>query len=631
MSESAPGTPSKPPNSSDDVNRTVSIPGPQAPGTGGLPAPKSGSGKIDALPDLPNYQIEAKLGEGGMGAVYRARQRTLDRTVAIKVLPERLSSNSHYVARLNREARVLARLNHQNVITCYDMGEHQGALYVVMEFVEGENLGSLIEQRGSLPEKEALHYLKQAVHGLDHAQASGIIHRDIKPENMLLAKATVAGTTMRVQSGYTLKIADLGLATFTGESVEDTRLTVAGTSLGSPHYMSPEQTLGEADIDLRTDVYALGVTLFHMLTGRTPFNGPTVGALLARKLSEKIPDPRSIKPELAPELSLLIQKMTARGKNDRYATYGELLEDIEAVEQHRPLKAKPLPDDRAGLVLLPATLEAMKLKAPRAGAKAPMAPPGAGDWEAQTAGPPASKAPLLVIAALVLVAGAALAIMKFNAASPPAVSPSTPQTPTPKPVEPSPVVVAPPVALPPVMFDTVNLVDKQLFNEWVNKASEPNKFIPTDEGSFAIEATKGWAKAEHALPALSYNLSATIGTTIGGDAIEVQAGIGEKEYVAFGLRMKADEKEATAYFERRKTADDSRLQSLGTAEHLDPDAQQHFRLMMVDGEAACSLNNKKLGSARLNDTAIKPLLRIAVKNGIGSFQSLELSPATGSK
>jgi serine/threonine protein kinase len=628
-----PGPPSQPGKTAAQsrdkaTSETISI------GTGGLPAPVI-RGKEEPLPQLPNYEMEAKLGEGGMGAVYRARQRTLDRTVAIKVLPERLSSNGHYVARLNREARVLAKLNHQNVITCYDMGEHQGALYVVMEFVEGENLGSLIEQRGSLLEKEALHYLKQAIHGLDHAQALGIIHRDIKPENMLLAKAAVAGTTQRIQSGHTLKIADLGLATFTGESVEDTRLTAAGATLGSPHYMSPEQTIGEANIDLRTDIYALGVTLFHMLTGQTPFSGPTVGALLALKLSKKIPDPRSIKPELTPQLSLLIQKMTARDRNDRYTTYGELLEDIEALEQHRPLKATPLSDDRAGLVLLPATLDAMKMK-PAAGSSAPagtaMAPAGAGDWAGPAAGPP-SKTTAVVIVAILLAIGAVVGFLRFSGNE--SLSPAANPSPAPKPAEvppPPPVVVAPPVKpSPAATFETVNLIDKQLFKEWTPQPAAPNKLIITDEGAFAIEATKGWAKAEHSLPALDYNLSATLATTIGADAIEIQVGIGDKEYLAIGLRMKADEREATAYIERRKTADDSTLESLGKAEHLDADAQHHFRLGMIDGEATYSLNNKKLGATRLNDAALKPLLRIAVRNGIGSFHSLEISQAAGSK
>jgi serine/threonine-protein kinase len=579
---------------------------------------------------IPNYVIEKKLGEGGMGAVYRARQTALNRTVAVKVLPERLSSNQSYVARLNREAMVLAKLHHPNIIMCYDMGEHQGNRYVVMEYVEGENLGSLIEKRGALPEKEALFYLKQAVIGMDHALAAGIIHRDIKPENMLLSTPGKEGTITKIQAGHTLKIADLGLATFTGESTENTRLTAEGSTLGSPHYMSPEQTVGESNLDFRTDIYALGITLYHMVTGNIPFQAATVGAVLAKKLSERIPDPRKEHSQLSPGLSLMIQRMTAKDRNDRYASYADLLRDIEALEQGRAPAVTLLPDDRAGMILLPETVQKL----------------GATPRDGASQGPGKN---LLIAAAAVAVIVIALVLPGLLTSKPVA----TPPPPAPV-VSSSTKVETNTVAstgtgtgtaalntrtasgtgtdtsaTPPATFAPQYLVDEKIENFW-KKGGEGDIFWNDEDAAICLQAmTAAWVRAEHALPASDYQLHVKMDTTTGADAAEVQLGIGKKEYIAIGIRLLKDDAAMTAYIERRESGTDKLIEAFDKRGGLKN--KQEFFIRVSDRVVSCKLGKDFLGAPEIKDETVAPALRIATKKGIGRFFAIDVSPLTGGK
>ncbi|HYG74783.1 MAG TPA: serine/threonine-protein kinase [Planctomycetota bacterium] len=585
-----------------------------------------------ALATLPNYQIEKKLGEGGMGAVYKATQKNLQRTVAVKVLPQRLANNALYVARLNREAIVLAKISHPNVTGCYDLGEHQGMRYVVMEFVEGETLGELIEKRKIIHEREALHYLKQAVSGLDYANSLGIIHRDIKPDNMLLYKPRTTQTTVRMAAGYQLKIADLGLATFTTEEAENTRLTTEGSALGSPHYMSPEQTVGESDLDFRTDVYALGITMYHMVTGKTPFTAATVGAVLAKKLSETIPDPRTEHPELSPGVSLLIQKMTARKREDRYANYGDLLIDIENVENGRAMNAVPLPQEKAGLALLPDTVS--KLKKLTAGSGKP------GEQPAQS-GAKNNSALVLGAGIAVLIVGG-LALAAFVGKKPgqnsqivvvsTQTSPKPPaQTQNPVPVENPESKKAPPASSSET-FTTQLLIDKEKRSTagWTY-SGDPKDFI-FQEGSLFLQSLKGWNFAERQLPGSEYVLSLAVQTPMGGDNCELHLGISPAYYVACGIRLPADAKRVTAYVEKRDAKTHAVIEAFAKVDELSVDDPQSLRIQVWDGQATCFLNGKFMVSAEVEPEGAKSkLLRLAVKNGIAQYTMVEVSPRPASK
>jgi len=270
---------------------------------------------------VAGFELLEKLGEGGMGVVYKAKQLSLDRTVALKILPERLGRDREFVARFMREARIAARLDHVNIVRALDVGESGGVRYFAMEFVEGEDVGSMLDKKGRLSEDEAIHIIIQAARALEHAWQHQLIHRDIKPDNILVTKEGVA------------KVADLGLARSTDENT--TRMTVTGTAMGTPHYISPEQARGEADLDIRTDIYSLGVTFFHMLAGHPPFQGSTAAVVITRRLTEDPPWIRDVVPEVSEGTALVIRKMMARDREERYANPTELLHDLELIADNK--------------------------------------------------------------------------------------------------------------------------------------------------------------------------------------------------------------------------------------------------------------------------------------------------------
>ena len=260
-----------------------------------------------------NYQMLEKLGVGGMGVVYRARQLTMDRDVALKVLPPRLAKDRVFVERFLREARSAARLNHPNIVQGIDVGEAEGLYYFAMELVDGETLDTRLRRVGRLPEAEALRIARQVALALEHARSHDIIHRDVKPDNILLAKSGVA------------KLADLGLA----KGMSDTSVTQSTGPLGTPLYMSPEQARGEATLDTRSDIYSLGVTLYHAVVGAPPFTGPSATAVITKHLFEPPVPPRELVPELSEGLSSLLLRMLAKRRETRYQTPAEVLKDID--------------------------------------------------------------------------------------------------------------------------------------------------------------------------------------------------------------------------------------------------------------------------------------------------------------
>jgi serine/threonine-protein kinase len=293
-----------------------------------------GKGRTDLI---QGYEIISKLGQGGMGAVYKARQISMDRIVAIKVLLPSFAGEKNAVERFLREAKVIAHLSHPNLVSGIDAGYQNGIYYCVMEYVEGQTLSKLLEPGKPIDWKQAFTIARQVSLALAHAQERKIVHRDVKPENIILARSGVA------------KLMDLGLAKLAGGSAgpQNASLTGSGFLIGTPAYMSPEQAEGRADLDVRTDIYSLGLTLFEMLCGRRAFDGDTPMALLSKRLREKIPLERLAAAGVPDSAVAVVRKMTARDRQHRYGDAANLAADLEAVLAGRtaahaaPLPARP--------------------------------------------------------------------------------------------------------------------------------------------------------------------------------------------------------------------------------------------------------------------------------------------------
>jgi serine/threonine-protein kinase len=261
------------------------------------------------------YEILAELGKGAMGVVYKARHIFTDRLTALKILPLKLARDSHYLERFKREAIAAMRLQHENVVRAYDFGGSEEYYYLALEFVEGETLEKRLEREGRLSEEVALGTVRQIALALGEASKQGIVHRDVKPENILITKEGTA------------KLCDFGIVKLLDR--DEGAVTVAGTTVGTPFYIAPEQARGEEDLDTRTDLYALGITLFHLVTGRVPFTGKSQGAILVKHILEEVPDPRTVLPEVSEGCALIVRKLTRKKRDDRYPTPADLIGDID--------------------------------------------------------------------------------------------------------------------------------------------------------------------------------------------------------------------------------------------------------------------------------------------------------------
>ena len=264
---------------------------------------------------LRGCQIDRKLGEGGMGAVYHARQLSLDRSVAIKVLPPELTRNRNFIQRFEREAKSLARINHANILQIYDFGEDPqlGIYFMVIEYVDGWDLGEVLRRQPTLSQVETLDIIRQALLGLEQATEKGVIHRDIKPDNLMVATSGLC------------KVSDFGLAK---GSAGDSEVTSVGVRVGTPAFMSPEQCDG-VEVDTRSDVYNLGCTAFLMLTGRLPYDGETPFSIMLKHKVDPVPSVRSHRPELDPRIESLVRRMMAKRPDDRCHDLRELIDEAE--------------------------------------------------------------------------------------------------------------------------------------------------------------------------------------------------------------------------------------------------------------------------------------------------------------
>ncbi len=279
---------------------------------------------------IPGYEILGKIGQGAMGAVYKGRQVSMDRVVAIKILTGQYANDRSFIERFHREARAVAKLNHENIISGIDVGEAGGIHYFVMEFVDGVPVHSIMRREGRLAERRCLEIALQVAKALSHAHRHGIVHRDVKPENIMITADKVA------------KLCDLGLAK---QMKGDAGATMDGLSLGTPNYISPEQARGEELIDTRSDIYSLGASLYHMATGTTPFSGANPMVVMTKHVTEWAEPPKKRLPALSEGYSNLVMKMMQKRREDRPQDPEALIAEIETLLRGGTVSA---PATRAG-------------------------------------------------------------------------------------------------------------------------------------------------------------------------------------------------------------------------------------------------------------------------------------------
>jgi len=282
---------------------------------------------------LGNYSLQKRLG-GVMGIVYRGTDSQTGRTVALKVLPRHLAHEMAFVERFKREVRATSILSHPNIVQVYDAGVIQGVFYLATEFIDGETLNQRLRRDKILPEKDVLEIGSKIAQALSHAHSKSVLHRDVKPENVMVSKAG------------DIKLADFGLAKMLAD---EQRITAEGIAVGTPHYIAPEQARALKETDHRADLYSLGATLFHLATGRLPYEGDDGAEIMRRHVFDEVPDPRSVKADLSPELSNIILKLMAKNPANRFQSAQDLAAEIAkqlghaapAGEKHDDAKTNP--------------------------------------------------------------------------------------------------------------------------------------------------------------------------------------------------------------------------------------------------------------------------------------------------
>jgi serine/threonine-protein kinase len=271
---------------------------------------------------IPGYKIIKKIGSGAMATVFLAKQLSLDRLVAIKVLPKRLSANANFIERFYKEGRSAAQLNHPNIVSAYDVGRAGEHHYFVMEYVDGKTVYDRIVKGRRLEEAEAIEVVIQVAEALRHAHKRGFIHRDIKPKNIMISREGKA------------KLADLGLArALTDKAAAEAE---AGRAYGTPYYISPEQIRGEVKIGPAADIYGLGATLYHMVTGRVPYEGKNPSSVMHKHLKAQLVPPDHVNPKISAGCAQVIEMMMAKKQSNRYERVDDVLHDLKLVQQGEP-------------------------------------------------------------------------------------------------------------------------------------------------------------------------------------------------------------------------------------------------------------------------------------------------------
>jgi serine/threonine-protein kinase len=258
------------------------------------------------------YRLEAKLGSGGMSTVYLAKDETLDRPVAVKLMHREMSEQPDQLERFRQEARSVAKISHPNVVSVIDAGEDHGYPYIVFEYVEGETLKQRIARIGALDIQEAIAYAIEIARGLSIAHARNLVHRDIKPQNVLIDDEGRA------------KLTDFGIS----RQLEQDGMTATGRVLGTTDYVAPEQAMGRA-VDPRSDIYSLGVVLYEMLVGQVPFHADSQVGVAMKHVNEDLPDVQRRRPEVSAAVALVVERSTAKDPAERYQDVGEMIDDLE--------------------------------------------------------------------------------------------------------------------------------------------------------------------------------------------------------------------------------------------------------------------------------------------------------------
>lgn len=272
---------------------------------------------------LGGYSLEKLLGKGGMGEVWLATQTSMGRKVGLKILAYSLSKDPEFIARFNQEMKLVAKLDHPGIVSAYEAGYDKGFYFLATSYVDGATLESKIDAGKIFAEKEALAIARKVAEALKYAwDKHRILHRDIKPANIM------------IDNNGEVKLMDMGISK---SLLEDKSITMTGSILGTPYYMSPEQAKAEEDIDHRTDIYSLGATLYHMITGNLPYNATTTMGVLARMISENVTPVREINPKISGKCEKLILKMMAKDKSKRHGTWKEVIDEIERVMDDRIL------------------------------------------------------------------------------------------------------------------------------------------------------------------------------------------------------------------------------------------------------------------------------------------------------
>ncbi len=259
------------------------------------------------------YELEELVGSGGMSSVYRAHDRLLERSVALKILHEQYTRDEDYVERFRREARSVAQLAHPNIVTVIDRGEQDGRQFIVFEYVDGENLKELLEREGPLPVHEVIELGLQVARGLSFAHENGLVHRDVKPQNVLL------------DGDGRAKVTDFGIA----RSLDVDGMTITGTIMGTSNYIAPEQAQGQP-VDEQTDVYSLGCVLYELLTGHVPYEGDNFVSVAMQHVNDPVPSVADLRPDVPPRLDWTIQRAMAKDHEERFGSMAEFADELEA-------------------------------------------------------------------------------------------------------------------------------------------------------------------------------------------------------------------------------------------------------------------------------------------------------------